>query len=202
MRKRTKIFTVALCAIVVGSSNTLFASADHDPDSVQKSIVAEASSEDVIKAAYFGRGPLADLIDYEVQLPEEVDVATYDREVDNVVTEMKEADPEAFENVAEGITSGSIPQVAEALESGSELLNEVAGAESAEDLDVAQCPVAGAVCVAVAAVGAISWVVAQNAFIVTTVGGAWFAIGSVSVGDESGIQRDRYVKEIATKLAR
>ncbi len=192
MKKR---FIAALTAAAVTLSTPGVSSA-------QETVVpseSASSPEAVISAAFFGTGPLAEGV-LRVVLPEEVSQEEYDTMVEEAVDLMTETDPEAVEDITEGLTSGSPLKVEQALEDGTDLMVEIAGDDGQVTPD-SPCGFA-AVCVAVAAAVALSVVVAQNSAVATTAAAVsqaiWLHIGA---GTSVPLEHEQAIAELTRQLA-
>lgn len=171
---------------------------------------ADHTSQEVIEGVFFGLGPVGEEVEATVQLPDEISQEDYEAQVETFTAELQEADAETFDSVADGLTSGSPVEVQESLEQGTDLMNEVAGTDDVpEDEQFVQprCGVAGAFCVAVAAVGGLSWVVAQNSVAATTVAGvtqavvAWNGMYTPNASTaEADLDHERSVAYLAEQL--
>ncbi|SDK49840.1 antimicrobial peptide, SdpC family [Actinopolyspora mzabensis] len=171
--------------------------------------VANASSQEIIQGVFFGVGSVAEPAKVEVQLPEDLSRDKYNQQINEFLAELRAEDPDRFDSVAAGLTSGSAPKVEEALNNGGKWFSTAAGSQAQQNTDVR--PRCGAVWVCVAAAAAISWVGVQNAVAATSVAGltqavvAWngmYLPSSTSAGNASTVERDRAIRIITENLAR
>lgn len=195
MKKR---FIAALTAAAVTLSSPGVSSAQ----GVTESSVPTGSPEEVIGAAFFGAGPLAEG-GLGIVLPDEISQEEYDAMVEETVDLLVETDPETVVNISENLTSGSPVKVEQALEDGINLMVEAVGDEDLVNSEISpQCGFA-AVCVAVAAAVALSAVVAQNAAAVTTAAAVsqavWLHIGVGST--EAPLEHEQAVAALTKQLA-
>lgn len=175
--------------------------------------ISELEAVDVVRGVFFGRGPIAKVIGTTLQLPDSVTVQDYDRQVDSFIAEVvRTAPPSRIKEIAQDLTSGSAPRVERALNVGTAMMKtpgEAPVGSSDEKFIQPRCGIAGAFCVAVATVGVVSWVVAQNAVAVTSVAGAtqavvkWNGMWTYQIGSqEERLARETAVARLASDLAR
>ncbi len=160
------------------------------------------SSDELIAGVFFGSGPVATKLDTTFD-PTSIGISPdeHERNVVHGLAFLKRSDPGLYERTAHALTSGDVLRIDSALrEMGSAISKHAQNQTRTQATTPSRCGAVGAVCVAVAYVGAVSWVVAQSSLAVTSVAYAWQALYGPGVKYAS-LENERVVAAAADRLA-